>query len=75
MRTYSEWRRNNRTKTITVTCQDDDNSLEDLLHFIKKSGNSGHTFEIVADGKSFEWDGDGNDAIFEIKVDRGTLKG
>jgi hypothetical protein len=33
----------------------------------------GHTFEIVVDpdakgGEKFEWDGDGSDAIFEIKV-------
>ncbi len=73
MKNLYEWMRDKNTKTITVTCRDGDNTLEELLKYIKNVGNMGHTFMIVVDpdakgGKKFEWDGDGSDAIFEIKV-------
>jgi hypothetical protein len=74
MKTFNEWKRDKSTKTITITCRDIDNTLEKLINFIKENGNGGHTFNIVADGKKFEWDGDGSDAIFEIKVSKGGLK-
>ncbi len=69
MKTLNEWRKDKNTKTITITCRDVDNTLQELIEFIKKNGNGGHTFSIVADGKKFEWDGDGSDAIFQIEVE------
>lgn len=67
-----EWKRDKNTKTITVTCRDSDNTLEELLQYIKKIGNTGHSFSIVVDeDKKFYWDGDGSDAIFEIKAEKG----
>jgi hypothetical protein len=79
MKTFLEWKRDKHTKTITVTCRDNDDTLEQLLRYIKSVGNMGHTFLIVVDpdakgGKKFEWDGDGSDAIFEIKVSKEGLK-
>ena len=75
MRSFNEWKRDKTTKTIIVTCRDQDNTLEDLIKYIKGIGNTGHTFNIVVDDeKTFEWDGDGSDAIFEIKVDKESLK-
>jgi len=73
----NEWKRDEHTKTITVVCRDLDDTLEELLKYIKSVGNTGHTFNIVVDpdakgGKKFEWDGDGSDAIFEIKTDQET---
>lgn len=66
---FLEWKRDKNTKTITITCRDLDNTLEKMLQYMKSVGNSGHTFSIVLDNdKKFEWDGDGSDAIFEIKV-------
>ena len=61
-------------KTITITCKDGDNNLEDLLNYIKSNGNIGHSFNIVVDPddkerrKEFGWDGDGSDSIRDIKV-------
>jgi hypothetical protein len=79
MKTFNEWSRGPTTKTITITCRDQDNTLEELLTYIKKVGNMGHTFNIVVDpeekgGKKFEWDGDGSDAIFEIEANVGGDK-
>jgi hypothetical protein len=71
MRNYQEWVRDKQTKTITITCKDNDDTLEDLINHIKKVGNTGHTFLIDVEGKKFEWDGDGSDSIFDIKVSRG----
>lgn len=68
---FLEWKRDDKTKTITITCRDIDNTLEEMLHHIKNIGNTGHTFDIVMENKKFEWDGDGSDAIFEIKVSNG----
>ena len=62
------------SKTITITCRDDDNTLEELLNYIKMNGNMGHSFDIVVDPddkerrKSFDWDGDGSDCIKDIRV-------
>lgn len=60
-------------KVITVKCKDSDNTLEDLLNYIKSNGNTGHSFDIVVDpdderGRRFNWDGDGSDSIRDIKV-------
>ena len=68
MKKFNEWVRDSKTKEITITCRDLDNTLEELIKYIKSIGNGGHTFIIDVDGKKFEWDGDGSDSIFEIKV-------
>jgi hypothetical protein len=78
MKTYLEWKKDKNTKTITITCRDSEDTLEELLEYIKKVGNMGHTFMIVVDpdakgGKKFEWDGDGSDAIFDIKTEKSGL--
>ncbi len=57
MLSFTEWKRDDKTKTITITCKDLDNTLEDLLNYIKKIGNTGHSFAIEVDGtKKFNWD-------------------
>jgi hypothetical protein len=60
-------------KTIVVKCNDQDDTLEDLLNYIKTNGNTGHSFSIVVDPKSpsmktFGWDGDGSDSIKSINT-------
>lgn len=72
MKTYAEWTRSG-SKVITITCKDNNNTLEKILNSIKSVGNMGHTFSIVIDpdsneGEKFEWDGDGSDSIQEIKI-------
>lgn len=71
---FKKWLENkNGTKTITIVCKDLDNSLEDLLNYIKTNGNTGHSFSIVVDPdtpeckRRFGWDGDGSDYIQSIK--------
>jgi len=65
-------------KTITITAYDQDGELEDLLNYIKSTGNIGHSFDIVVDPdtkdytKRFGWDGDGGDSIRTIKVKNET---
>ena len=67
----------NEDKKITIKARDGENTLEELLNYIKSVGNTGHSFEIVADpdltkeeGKeSFFWDGDGSDSILDIQVE------
>ena len=66
-------------KTITIKCNDGDNRLENLLNYIKKNGNTGHSFNIVVDPdsdneESFGWDGDGSDYIEEIKTTKDMKK-
>lgn len=64
-----------KMKVITITCRDQDNSLEDLLNHIQGAGNVGHSFPIIVDegseAKTFGWDGDGSDYIKKIKVEKG----
>ena len=80
MKSLKEWQETNNTKTITVTCRDLDDNLENLLKYIKKIGNIGHSFTIVVDPgsgreKKFGWDGDGSDSIKQIEIQKaGTLK-
>ena len=63
-----------KDKVITITCNDYENNLEELLNYIKSTGNIGHSFEVVVDPdnkdykKSFGWDGDGGDSISDIKI-------
>ena len=56
-------------KKITIFCRDNENTLEELLDFIKKNGNTGHSFTIDVDGKKFYWDGDGSDCIKTINIE------
>ena len=56
-------------KFYTVECIDSDGELKDLLNYIGKNGNGGHSFDIVVDPgdkqneRHFFWDGDGADRI------------
>lgn len=73
---FQEWVKTENTKTIIITCRDQDNTLEDLLNSIKTIGNTGHSFSIIVDPdekgrEKFEWDGDGTDHIFKIEVKHG----
>lgn len=59
-----------RTKKFyTIECVDSDGKLKDLLTYIAKNGNGGHSFDIVVDPgdkkneRHFFWDGDGPDRI------------
>jgi hypothetical protein len=75
MISFNEWKQGQNTKTITITCRDVDNTLEELLKHIKSLGNTGHSFPIVVDeSKKFEWDGDGADSIFKIEVSKPEKK-
>lgn len=72
MKTFKEWHEK-KLKTITITCRDNEDSLESLLNHIKNTGNVGHSFSIIVDPEGddtqrFGWDGDGSDYIKEIKV-------
>ena len=64
---------NERLQKITITCRDQDNSLKDLLAYIQKIGNIGHSFSIIVDPDDrkyihkFGWDGDGGDYIKDIQ--------
>lgn len=69
MKTFKEWKKVQNLKTITITCKDIDNTLENMLKYVKSIGNMGHSFPIDVDGKKFEWDGDGADKIIDIKID------
>lgn len=75
MQKFHEFVTNKSLKTITIICRDNEDSLENLLQYIRKSGNVGHSFSIIVDPKSdgekrFDWDGDGSDFIKDIKVDK-----
>ena len=58
---------------IEIECYDS-GKLAKLLTYIKRTGNIGHSFDIVVDPDnkehkmSFGWDGDGSDSISSIKV-------
>lgn len=62
---------------VTVTASRSGTAaLRDLLEYIKLNGNMGHSFSIIVDPeasndegrKVFDWDGDGSDAINEVKA-------
>jgi hypothetical protein len=42
--------------------------LKKIIDCIKNCGNVGHTFTIIIDDQEFEWDGDGSDYIFNVKL-------
>ena len=69
MATSKEWMHKDNYKRITILCRDNENTLEELLNFIKKNGNTGHSFTIDVDGKKFYWDGDGSDSIKNIEIE------
>jgi hypothetical protein len=73
MKTFQEWQKEKKLKTITITCRDEEDSLESLIRHIQKAGNVGHSFSILVDPegdepKKFDWDGDGSDRIDDIQV-------
>lgn len=51
--------------TFTCTYQVARNILK-FIYCLKTLGDCGHSFEIKINNKSFGWDGDGSDRIFEI---------
>lgn len=59
-------------KYYTICCRDGDNQLLDLINYIAKNGNGGHSFDIVVDSgdkereQHFFWDGDGSDRIISV---------
>jgi hypothetical protein len=62
-------------KKLTLYVRDPDNTLEELLLYLKRIGNQGHSFAIVVDpdqhgGKTFHWDGDGADSIGSVDVSK-----
>lgn len=73
MKSFKEWTREG-AKTITITCRDNEGTLEKILNSIKNVGGTGHSFKVIVDpdagheSQTFEWDGDGSDSIYEIKV-------
>jgi len=76
MKTFEQYfnEGSSKVKTIVIKCNDQDNTLEDLLNYIKTNGNCGHSFSIVVDPKSpsmktFGWDGDGSDSIKSINCE------
>ena len=64
----------NYNKIMTVEITDPDDALYSLLSYIKEIGNTGHSFSIIVDPensdtkKTFGWDGDGSNRIYEIKT-------
>lgn len=65
---------------IEIECRDTEGELARLLTYIMRTGNIGHSFDIVVDPDmsdykmSFGWDGDGADRIRSIKVDGKKIK-
>jgi len=57
-----------------VYCRDQEGTLKELLEYIAKIGNTGHSFSIVVDPgdaefeKKFGWDGDGADYIKKVET-------
>lgn len=62
----------NAKRYYLVCCKDGDNKLRDLINYIGKNGNGGHSFDIVVDPdrkeseRHFFWDGDGSDRIISV---------
>jgi len=60
---------------IEIECNDTEGELVRLLTYIQRSGNIGHSFDIIVDPDNsayrmrFNWDGDGADRIRNIKLD------
>ena len=59
-------------KYYTICCRDGEKQLLDLINYIAKNGNGGHSFDIVVDPEDkrterhFFWDGDGADKIDSV---------
>lgn len=54
-----------------IDCNDQDHNLFELIKYIAKNGNCGHSFSIIVDPGSeserkFGWDGDGSDRISSV---------
>ena len=62
----------NSKKYYLIECKDGEHQLRDLINYIGKNGNGGHSFDIVVDPndkqneKHFFWDGDGPDRIHAV---------
>lgn len=66
--------KDDRTKTYTIKCIDEEGKLVEILEAIKVLGNIGHSCNVVIDpGTDNEvkvfYDGDGSDRISEIIVE------
>lgn len=66
-------------KIITLDVDDEEDSLEDILKYIKTIGDTGHSFTIDVDPegderKLFSWDGDGWDKINNINIKNTEMK-
>jgi|GEM_PF-778499 len=65
----------NGGKRIVIECRDPDNSIQDLLEYLKKTAGGGHSFDVIVDPdnpdheKQFGIDGDGADEIYSIQVE------
>lgn len=65
---------------IEIECRDTEGELSKLLAWISRSGNVGHSFEIIVDPENkdfnmrFFWDGDGSDHIGDITVNGNKMK-
>lgn len=68
-------------KKIEIEYRDGGGRLEELIYYIKKIGNIGHSFDIIVDPDNsdykmtYEWDGDGSDRINSIKIDGKEFEG
>lgn len=64
------------TSRYIIECVDKGGNLKNLLEYIKKIGNKGHSFGIDVDKDNsdyksyFSWDGDGSDYIESIKAEK-----
>lgn len=64
------------TSRYIIECVDKEGNLKNLLEYIKKIGNKGHSFGIDVDKDDsdykshFSWDGDGSDYIESIKAEK-----
>ena len=62
----------NEKKFYLIECKDGEHELKNLISYIGKIGNGGHSFSIIVDPGSkeherhFSWDGDGPDRINAI---------
>lgn len=64
-----------------VTARDPEKNLKELIEYIGKNGNTGHSFEIVVDPdggkenrKVFYWDGDGSDYVHKVEIIQEPVK-
>jgi len=72
----SKFEESSSYKEIKIVCKDTEDELENLIEYIRKIGNMGHSFDIVVDPdtsdykRNFGWDGDGADTIKYVIINR-----